>query len=410
MTSNSLSAPATPQTTCAPRRVAARAVARVGCTYTPGRAVPQGAVPQDVQPLSWPSRPHLPSPMDRQGGASRRQGRGVVARVRPEGPAGEPAREEAPVEDDKGILHNVTKALRDFGFGRTSLWEGGVGLFLLAGLGVLFVLYTWIRGSVLGSARAGYQAVMEFPQACGIIVGTPVRIRGVPVGSVMSVRPSLEKVDVLVEIRDSSTVIPVNSTIEANQSGLIAEPLVDVTPQLPIPDYKAGPLDPDCAKEGKILCSQGRIQGQPGVSMDDMIFIATKLARQMDAQGTDTMFDAARQATVLMEEMRPLLDNAVKLSAEVLPIIQEVRRGNLVGNLEVLTSTANDAAGDIQRLQHEVLTPENVAALRNSVLTLTKTLEHIEGISGGIDEISSKTGVQKNIRQIIEAFSRILDD
>lgn len=46
-----------------------------------------------------------------------------------------------------------------------------------------------------------------------------------------------------------------------------------------------------------------------GVSMDDMIFIATKLARQMDAQGTDTMFDAARQATVLMEEMRPLLDN-----------------------------------------------------------------------------------------------------
>lgn len=99
-----------------------------------------------------------------------------------------------------------------------------------------------------------------------------------------------------------------NSTIEANQSGLIAEPLVDVTPQLPIPDYKvrvppphrslsappaesmhsllsnfprsrrdappnchvcvdiwqAGPLDPDCAKEGKILCSQGRIQGQPG--------------------------------------------------------------------------------------------------------------------------------------------------
>eukprot|EP00951_Prasinocladus_malaysianus_P003880 scaffold27457_cov45-Prasinocladus_malaysianus.AAC.1 len=43
------------------------------------------------------------------------------------------------------------------------------------------------------------QAVLEFPQACGITVGTPVRIRGVPVGSVMNVRPSLERVDVLVE-------------------------------------------------------------------------------------------------------------------------------------------------------------------------------------------------------------------
>lgn len=30
--------------------------------------------------------------------------------------------------------------------------------------------------------------------ACGITVGTPVRIRGVPVGGVLSVQPSLEKV------------------------------------------------------------------------------------------------------------------------------------------------------------------------------------------------------------------------
>lgn len=40
----------------------------------------------------------------------------------------------------------------------------------------------------------GYQAILEFPVACGITVGTPVRIRGVPVGGVLSVQPSLEKV------------------------------------------------------------------------------------------------------------------------------------------------------------------------------------------------------------------------
>jgi ABC-type transporter Mla subunit MlaD len=43
--------------------------------------------------------------------------------------------------------------------------------------------------------------VLEFPLACGITVGTPVRIRGVPVGSVLTVNPSLEKVEVLVEVR-----------------------------------------------------------------------------------------------------------------------------------------------------------------------------------------------------------------
>ncbi len=44
------------------------------------------------------------------------------------------------------------------------------------------------------------------------------------------------------QIKKNSTVIPRNSHIEANQSGLIAEPLIDITPQLPIPDYKVGPL------------------------------------------------------------------------------------------------------------------------------------------------------------------------
>ena len=63
-------------------------------------------------------------------------------------------------------------------------------------------------------------------------------MRGVPIGSVMTVQPSLEKVDVLVEIKDPLTVIPRNSLIEANQSGLIAEALIDITPQLPIPAYQ----------------------------------------------------------------------------------------------------------------------------------------------------------------------------
>ena len=227
------------------------------------------------------------------------------------------------------------------------------------------------------------QCIFEFPLACGITVGTPVRvrikkqpdhlheaaciayatsvfvncvhvrqlpssqcecaltrspcaryqIRGVPVGSVLTVQPSLERVDVLCDIKDPATVIPRNSLIEANQSGLIAEPLIDITPQLPIPDYQvsaplshavrarclgvsicaqqpcngeyialgkfqirsvaqshrpshqqASPLDEECEAEGAVVCHSGRIKGQPGVAMDDLIYICTKLARQIDAQ------------------------------------------------------------------------------------------------------------------------------
>lgn len=66
-----------------------------------------------------------------------------------------------------------------------------------------------------------------------------MQVRGVNVGQVARVKPSLSQVDVLVDVKDANTVIPRNSIIEANQSGLIATPIIDITPQLPVPDYKA---------------------------------------------------------------------------------------------------------------------------------------------------------------------------
>lgn len=39
-------------------------------------------------------------------------------------------------------------------------------------------------------------------------------------GSVLNVKPSLSRVDVLCEVNDTSTVVPRNSIVEANQSGV----------------------------------------------------------------------------------------------------------------------------------------------------------------------------------------------
>ena len=47
---------------------------------------------------------------------------------------------------------------------------------------------------------------------------------------------------------------------------------------------QASPLDEECEAEGAVVCHSGRIKGQPGVAMDDLIYICTKLARQIDAQ------------------------------------------------------------------------------------------------------------------------------
>ena len=54
-----------------------------------------------------------------------------------------------------------------------------------------------------------------------------------------------------------------------------------------------------------------------GVAMDDLVYICTKIARQMDADGLDRVFEAAQAATLAIEDGRPLLARAIELADEV---------------------------------------------------------------------------------------------
>lgn len=95
--------------------------------------------------------------------------------------------------------YSPCRSLRDFGIGKSSIAEGGVGLFILLGGAAAIGLAAWAKGTALRKGQP-YMATIEFPLACGITVGTPVRIRGVAVGSVHNVKPSLDRVDVLCEV------------------------------------------------------------------------------------------------------------------------------------------------------------------------------------------------------------------
>lgn len=99
------------------------------------------------------------------------------------------------------IWGRILNPLSDFGFGRRSIWEGGVGLFIASGTVLMALTLVWLRGFHLRSRFRKYQVVFEFAQACGICLGTPVRIRGVTVGTVVRVHSSLKSVDAVVEVR-----------------------------------------------------------------------------------------------------------------------------------------------------------------------------------------------------------------
>ncbi len=58
----------------------------------------------------------------------------------------------------------------------------------------------------------------------------------------------------------------------------------------------------------------------------------------------------------------------------------------------------------------QVLTEDNVDALRQSVMVLTRTLEHVEAISGDVGALTADSRVKANLKQLIEALSRLSID
>ena len=85
-------------------------------------------------------------------------------------------------------------------------------------------------------------------------------------------------------------------------------------------------------------------------------------------------------------------------------------QGELVRSLEALTRAATNTANDINRLNNDVLTPENTALIRDSVRTLYKTLQHIESVSRDVSSLTGDVDTQHNLRMLIQSLSRMISD
>ncbi|PSS11312.1 Protein TRIGALACTOSYLDIACYLGLYCEROL 2 like [Actinidia chinensis var. chinensis] len=306
------------------------------------------------------------------------------------------------------VWRQTVRPLSDFGFGRRSIWEGGVGLFLVSGTVLLALSIAWLRGFQLRSKFRKYLAVFEFAQACGLCTGTPVRIRGVTVGNVIRVNPSLKSIEAVVEVEDDKIIIPRNSLVEVNQSGLLMETLIDITPRDPIPTPSVGPLDPNCVKEGVILCDRQKIKGYQGVSLDALVGIFTRLGREVEEIGVANAYSLAERASSVIEEARPLLTKIKAMAEDVQPLLAEVRDSGLLKEIENLTKSLTEASEDLRRVHSSIMTPENTELIRKSVYTLIFTLKNIENISSDIVGFTGDDATRQNLKLLIKSLSRLL--
>ncbi len=188
--------------------------------------------------------------------------------------------------------------------------EGSVGLLVLLGLGLFGGLILWLRGFNPGNRE--YSAQIEFPNVAGMQVGAPVRYRGVVVGKIISIEPASNGVLVRVEIASSDLLIPNEVLVEANQSGLISETAIDITPLKPLPTGTeiAMPLDPNC-NPSLIICDGSRLRGQLGVSIDELIRASVRF--------TNVFSDP-----VFFENLNALAKNSAEATAEIAQLSRDM--------------------------------------------------------------------------------------
>lgn len=308
----------------------------------------------------------------------------------------------------RSIWRQTLRPLSDFGFGRRSIWEGGVGLFLISGT-VLFALsMVWLKAIQIRSKFRKYSAVFEFPHASGICTGTPVRIRGVNVGNVIRINSSLRNVEAVVEIDDDKIIIPRNSLVEVNQSGLLMETMIDITPKDPIPTPSVGPLNPECDKEGLIVCDRQKIKGRDGVSLDALVGIFTRIGREVEEIGVANSYALAKRVAAVVEEARPLLSKIKAMSEDIQPLLSEIRDTGLLKEVETLTRSLTQATDDLRTVHSSIMTPENTELIQKSIYTLIFTLKNIESISSDILGFTGDEATRRNLKLLIKSLSRLL--
>lgn len=205
--------------------------------------------------------------------------------------------------------------------------EGSVGLLFLLGLGTFGLIFFWLNRLALG--HNSYQATIEFADAGGMQKGSPVRYRGVKVGSIAQIKPKANAIEVEIEIA-GNLVIPRDSTIEANQSGLISESTIDITPKRKLLSGVAiaSPMSKDC-NPSLIICNGSHLKGDLGISTDALI-----------RQSTD--FAAVYSTPQFYHNVNRLLETSADAAANVATLTRELQSlsKNAKGQLSVFSGTA----------------------------------------------------------------------
>jgi phospholipid/cholesterol/gamma-HCH transport system substrate-binding protein len=353
--------------------------------------------------------------------------------------------------------------------------EGSVGLMILGGVGIFIGLGMWLRG--LHPGNRSFRTVIEFANIGGVQSGSPVRYRGVTVGRIVSIQPGPNGVEVQVDITPADLVIPSDSEVSVNQSGLLGESVLDFFPRKSLPDgaVTAKPLDRDCNQQ-LIVCDGSRLKGQIGISTDELLRASIKFA---DLYGNPKFFDnvntltrnssmAAAEIAQLSRDVAALakaakgelgtfsatarsfnataqsigntadqfsltavqvnslitanrttlvstLNNLDQTSGQLrltvgrlAPVLDRVSQGELIRNLETLSTNAAQASVNLRDASQALNSPTNLVVLQQTLDSARATFQNAQKITADLDELTGDPALRDSLRNLIKGLGGLV--
>ncbi|MGA7935733.1 MAG: MlaD family protein [Kovacikia sp.] len=338
--------------------------------------------------------------------------------------------------------------------------EGSVGLLILLGLGLFAGLILWLRGLSIGNRS--YKAIVDFANIVGMEAGAPVRYRGVPVGKITQTRPGPNGVEVEIEISPADLIIPKDSIVEASQSGFLGNTAIQIIPRKPLTvAVNTKPLDSNC-NSNLIVCNQDHLQGQIGVSVDELVRASTrfadvysdpkflanvnavaknsaeaaleiaKLSREFGAvarvakqeiltlsTSAGAITQTATKLGLTADELNRLLvanrgnlvttlENITQITTQLRSTATTLKQGELVRNLEVLSANAVEASNNLRDISRSLNTPANVLALQQTLDSARATFQNTQKITSDLDELTGDPAFRTNLRRLVNGLSKLV--
>nr|QCI08112.1 hypothetical protein [Polyneura bonnemaisonii] len=114
--------------------------------------------------------------------------------------------------------------------------------------------------------------------------GTAIHLRGIQIGYVEKIKIKINSLLVLVFIKSPNILIPKNSIIETNQTGLFNNTLIDIIPLEKLDDKISTNINifsKNCLNS-QFLCNNHYLYGNRGLNYDDLVRATTRISQRFD--------------------------------------------------------------------------------------------------------------------------------